>query len=786
MLASLRSLSKDPGVTALAVVSMVAGIGLTAALASVADAILFRPLPVADAGRIVRIYTASADQTFGLVSYPDFEDLRRASKTIAGIVAQSQILVAVANGTNTSRIRMGLAVTPDYFDVLGVSPAVGRTFRRDEVREPVVVLAYSFWEAECEADPNIAGKTIRLGGADFTVIGVARRDFGLDRFLHEDFYVPMGVYAAGLLPSSGKPFEDRARRYLNLYGRLASGASIYQARAEVATVAASLATEYPETNRGRRALVLTEFEARVGVNRTMPALAGLLLGLAVLILSIVCANVAGLMLVRAEGRSVEIAVRVALGASRARLLGDGLMESALLGVAGAALGVPLAWAAIQMVTRAAVLPTDIRLAIAPELDARVALTIMAALMVLIIVCGIAPILGMSHRDLTGLLKSGPSERGNLGLRRALVTIEIVLATVLVSCGGLLWNGIRKAGRLDLGYRTDQVLVMALDPAQVRYGEGQSRVFYDQVLERVRRLAGVQRAELAQSVPLGYSSAQRLIAIEGEQERRAVWMNIVTPGYFGLMHLKVTAGRAFDDHDTALSGPVAIVNEELAKQCGVGGRISMNGRVLNVVGVVATAAYFQVGETPRAYFYLPFSQNYASRMVLHVESKGDAARAVLDTIRNVDSDQPVSEVRALSDYLSGGAMSNARIAITVLGIAAACGILLALTGVYGVVAHAMARRRREIGLRMALGARRPLVMVIVLRDGLKIVMVGTAGGLGTTLTVARFLGGVIAGADRHDWRVLGVAGSIVMLAGLAACVIPAWKASGMDPARALRE
>jgi hypothetical protein len=350
----------------------------------------------------------------------------------------------------------------------------------------------------------------------------------------------------------------------------------------------------------------------------------------------------------------------------------------------------------------------------------------------------------------------------------------------------LWSAIVKAGRLDLGYRTDHVLVTALDPAQVRYGESKTLEFYRLVLEAVRRLPGVRGAELAQSVPLGFSSAQRLVVIEGEPEPRSVWMNIVTPGYFTLMNLQILAGRAFEEHDTSATTPVAIVNQELAKRCGIGRRILINGRMVTVVGVARTVAYFEAGESPRPYFYLPFSQNYASRMVLHVDASLDLAHTVIQAIRGVDANPPWSEVRALNEYLRRAGLANARIALTVLGMAAICGMLLALAGVYGVVAHTLAQRRREIGVRMALGAGRPVVMIVIARHGMRIVITGTAGGLGIAASVGRFLAGLITGADHRDWLVLGAAALLVIAAGLAACLIPAWKAARMDPSSALRD
>jgi len=749
------------------------GLGLAAALSSVADAILFRPLPVDRSSEIVRIYTASAGQPLGFVSHPDFADFRGSSRTMAGMVAESQVLIAV--GGAPAQMRMGLAVSANYFDVLRVAPALGRTFREDEKRYAVVVLAHAFWKAQFGANPKVTGSTMRLGGTPFTIIGVAPAGFALDRFTREDFYIPMDVYSTGVLPATGRPLEERGRRYLRVYGRMVPGVTADQARAEFAILAVHLEAKFPDTNRGRRAVVFTEHEARTAEG-TMPALADLLLAIAVLILAIACTNVAGLVLMRAEARSREMAVRLAIGATRGRLLVDGVKEGAVLAACGAALGIPLAWAAIHMLARAATLPTDFGFAISPRIDARTGIVMSGVAGVAAMVCGSAPVL--RRIEIAAILKSPPQR-----WRNALVAVQIALASALLACGGFLLKGISAAGKIDPGYRTDHVVVMALDPGQVRYNESQTRTFYDQVLDRVRRLPGVRAVALAQSVPLGYTGAQRQITIGAETS--SVWINIVRDGYYDLMRIPVMEGRAFDRRDTAMSTPVAVVNQELARQCGVGCKFRMNGRMVEVVGVARTAKYFRLSEHPTPFLYLPYSQNYASRMVLHVEQNG-MTQAVIREIHSIDAGQPVSEVRNLSDYVTQGAMFNARIAVNVLGAVGMCGLALALTGLYGVISQSVTRRRREIGIRMALGAKQRAVMFLIVAQGVRLCAAGVICGSAAAIATGRLLSSLVAGTEVRDLSVLAAAAAVVMLASLAACILPARRAYGIDPASALRE
>ncbi len=761
---AVRSLLRNPAFTLLALASLAAGIGLTTVLSSLAGAILLRPLPVARPSEILRIFTVSQGQPLGFVSYFDFLDFARA-RSVSRAVAQTQVLVAVGD---PPRISMGLAVTADYFDALGVSAVIGRTFRPDESRQAVVVLAYSFWESQFGADPSIPGHILKMGGASFQIIGVAPQNFSLERFAHEQFYVPIGAYEAGWLPSTGHPLEDRSRRFLSVYARASSAA-----RSEIPGIAARLEREFPESNRGRRAVVLTEFETRLRTDRTMPALTALLILVAALIAVIVAANLSALLMLRRTGRSHEIAVKIAIGATRLRLLREALMESALLAATGALLGAALASSALRLLASFATLPTDMPFSIAPRIDVRVVIGLTAALAA---ISGLAPGLPPRHAG---------------WWRGAVVAAEIAVATAMTIIGALLLHAILVSQRIDLGYRTDHVLTIALDPAQARYRETAARSFYDQLLARVQTMPGIKSAALAQSIPLGYTGAQRSIAIEGrepgrDQERLACWMNLVTPGYFDLIRMPVIAGRAFDRRDTAASPPVAIINEALAKWfpgSPIGRRMSIDHRTVEIVGLVRTARYFNLGESPKPYFYLPYSQNYASRMVLHLETRGDpsqSAPAVIDAIRSIDSSQPISEVRALGDYFSKGAMFSARLGARIMSAVAACGLLLAVAGLYGILSQTVMSRRREIGIRMALGASDTAVIFLVARQAAMLAALGIAAGIAAAVVASKFIA-----PEKNLW-IFAASAAFILVAGLAACLVPARRACLVDPVVALRE
>ena len=765
----MRFAVRHPGFTVVCVVSLAMGIGLAAALASIADAILYRPLPVPDASRIVRTYTSSTEQTHGYVSFLDFEDFRRESQTIGSMVAQTQVLVAI--GSAPAKVRLGLAVSTDYFDALRVRAELGRTFRAEESRSAVVVLADAFWRSEFGADRGLIGHTIRIGTADFTVLGIAPRDFGMDRFTHESFYVPMGVYESGILPANGRPLEDRSRRFLNVFGRLEPPGRIEEARAEFATIAARLESAYPQTNRGKRALVLGELEARLQTDYTLPSLAMLLIAMGALVLAIGAANAGGLMLARAEAKSRETAIRIALGATAARLLRGSMKQAAWFAGAGATLGVAIAWAAVKSLARVATLPTDFPFAIAPRIDARVLVVSSLALIFATLITGCAPSVKLRR------------------WRDVLVAIEIALASALAATGIWLIANVRSASAIDPGYRVDHVLTLALDPSQIGYTAERTRLFFRQLLEGVRGITGVKNVALAQSAVLGYTRAPAVVEIEREREHRTIWSNAVTPEYFGLMRIAIVAGRGFDDRDATNSPPVAIVNQELARRCGIGLRIRVNGRAMVVIGIAHNAKYFDVQEAPQPYIYLPYAQVSPSRMVLHVETSGDPAllaRAVVNQVHQLDPEQPVSEMRPLRDYLEQGSMFGARIGIDAIGAVGACAIALALAGVYGVTSQVVARRRRELGIRIAIGATRRNVITIVLRRGAILAGVGAVVGLAIAWAVTRALSAIAAGTGPGIGSQEIAAAVAIAMVSMVAALVPAYRAARIDPAIALRQ
>lgn len=729
----------------LATLSLAAGIGLAAALASIVDAILLRPLPVARPWEISRVFTASEGQPLGFVSYFDFLDFRKAAPMVA------ECLIPVAVG-EPAQMKLALAVTPDYFQVLGVGARFGRVFREGDGM--VAVLAHG--------NAGDLGKTLRIGAMLYTVIGIAPENFGLDRFLHQDLYIPIRSYGAG------KILGDRSRRFLTVHMRGGNSG-------EIAAIAARLEREHPDTNRGRRAVVLDELTARSRTDKMMTPLAFLLGALAALILAIGCVNACGALLMNGELRARETALKMCLGASPMRLLGESLRESAGIAVLGCATGLPLARVVTEALRKSIVLPTDFGISIAARIDGRVVLAAMIAAVLATLTCGVAPSCFLVWRmDVWAALKA--RERSAKGrARNMLVMVEISMAAALAATGGALWIGLNAAKNTDLGYRADDISVITFDPGQSGYSEARTRAFYRDLMEHVKHLAGVEGVALAQSVPLGITGAQKQIRIRNEAEM-TVWMNIVTPEYFELMRIPLVAGRSFDERDGV------IVNEELAKRVGIGEKMRVGGRIVEVIGIVKTAKYMRWDEAPRPFFYLPYKRNYASRMTLHVEAR----RNILGAVRRLAREVPASDARALREYFDNGAMFGVKIALKIAGVVGGGGLPLALAGLYGVVSSAVARRRKEIGIRVALGAGHERVFAMIVRQGMTIAIAGTVVGLGVALCGSRLLRGFVPLPQESGWWASAGAAGIVIAASFAACAIPAIRALRVDPAAVLRE
>ncbi len=766
--------------------SLALGIALALTLIAIADAILFRPLPAPRPDEIVRVFSASPLHSMGFVSYPDYRDFARNTRTLSGLSAQTQILAAFGDHAGEPpSIHMGLAVTPNYFDVLGVPVHWGRTFRQDEGRQPVVILSDSFWRRRFAGDRGVIGRTVPISGTPFTVIGVARAGFGLDRFLHEDFYLPVEVYAENLLPSTGRPLEDRGRRYLSLYGRRRG--KLAAVRAEMASLAAHLASEYSDTNRNQKAVVMTEFAARLAAAGTMQTVAWGLLALAALSMLVACCNVGGLLLLAKEARAGELALKVALGASPLRLFCEAATEALAVTTAGGAAAIPLTWAALRAASHLWILPTDLPMALDARIDLRMMAAAAGAVLVATLLCAVAP--GSVARRISSARTTAGSHR----MLNTLVVVELALAAALAGSGASLFAGMRAARQADLGYRTDHVLLMTFDPSQTRAGESRARAFYRDLLEHTARLPDVRGAVLAQSVPLGFTAAQRRVkATAIGPDPLSLWMNTVTPGYFDLMRIPLAAGRDFTVTDTEHSPAVAIVNEAAAKLWpqgrAIGRKLEMEGRDVEIIGVAKTVKYQQAGESAKPFLYLPHAQNFTARMTLHVWTRAApaaAAPSVIAAAREIDPSQAAAEIRPFDEFLWQGALFGARVGISVTAAAGSCAWLMSLTGLYVCAAHSVARRRREIGIRGALGATRESITYLVMKRSVRLTATGVAGGVVLAAAASRWAAQVASGGVLQI-QALALASAVIAVTSLTACFVPAWRASRVDPAIPLRE
>ena len=799
----LRMLAKNPGFTAVAILSLAIGIGANTATFSLADAILLRPLPVDRPSEIVRLDSSTPTLPHANIAYPDFVDFRAQSQTLAGLVAYRQIIVGFHPNPDTpSQMKLGLAVTPDYFDVLGVKPALGRSFRGDEERQSVVVLSDAIWESLFGRDPSVIGRHIELSKIDFTIIGVAPKSFpSLDRFVHEQLYVPAGVIRQ-LTADNKDPLEKRDAPNVVVYGRLRSGRTEAEAQAELKSIAANLERAHPGTNRGRTVLVRSELEERVKTDGDNAMQTAILLVIAGLVLMIACANVANLLLSRARARSREIAIRLAIGAGRSRLFRQLLTESLVLALLGGAAGLLVTKLCIRYFDTIQ-FPTSLPLGLAAYLDERVLIFCAIASVLCGVIFGVAPALHTLRTDLATTLKSGdaaPSKRTRrFTLRSVLVVSQVAVCMMLLVVSGLLVKDFANLALAKPGFRTDHLLLASLDPELAKYTEPQGRAFYHQLMDRVRSLPGVRSVALGAHVPLGVSSSNANISVEGyqlskDQKNLSIIFNTVDDHYFDLMQIPLVSGRAFDRHDVQGAPLVAIVNETMAKtywpkRSAIGGRILKGDQTIEVVGIAKDLKYRELSEPPTPFLYLPFEQQYSAFMTLHVESAGDPASlagAVTGEIRRLDPGMTLTDVQTMQHFFSEGALLGNRLIMNVVTAIGVFGLILAIGGLYGVIAYSVSRRTREIGIRMAVGANPRSVAVLVMRQGFILTAVGIVIGLALALGVSELLKSLLVGVSVRDPWVYALVPTLLTAISLLACYVPARRAARVDPLVALRQ
>jgi predicted permease len=808
---ALRRLRKSPGFTLVAIGSLAIGIGATSACFSIADMLLLRPLPVLEPNRVVSITPAEMG-AFGadaVISYPDYRDFRDGNRGFDGLVASSFRSFGFSPDAGTlPKVTYGALVSGNYFRTLGVQPELGRAFLASEDqaagRDAVVVLAHDFWVSQFNADPSVVGSSLWLSGVECRIVGVTPKKFtGVDQLVKASLFVPLAMSAR---LSGENLLEKRDVRWLTVMGRLKPGVSIAQAGADLASIAARLEQLYPKTNRNRKIQVQTQFQYRVKQVPPQAALGIMLALLSICVLLVACANVAGLLLSRARARSREMAVRLAIGAGRGTLIRQLFLENMLLALAGGLAGIVLA-AAITDFFNGIPIPSDIPVSFHAEIDQRVLLVTLAVSILSTFLFGLAPAVQTTRLDLVPSLKSIDADGG--GRRRLwggnlLVAGQVALSLLILVVSALMWQCFRDQLKQGMGFRTDRLYLTNFDTQPIHYSGEQTRKFYKELLDKTRSAPGVRSAALTSSVPMGVEVSSVGVVPEGYslppgQQALSVLNYYVSDGYFHTMGVGMLRGRGLLETDQADAPLVAVVNAHFAKHYwprkdALGKRFhlhSATGPLVEIVGIAETGKYIWITEPPLDFIYLPYTQHGTSALTVIAESSApDAATLVpvlRDVVRKIDPSMPVGGARTMHDFFAQRVVKTNNILVEITSSLGMLGLLLAMVGLYALVAYSVSRRSREIGIRMAIGADRPSVLRMVLRQGLTLGSVGVGAGLILSYLACRALASVLWTVAGHaNYAILPAIGLPLLLVTLLAAYVPARRASLIDPMRALRD
>jgi len=805
---ALRSLRRNPSFAAVAALSIALGIGANTAMFSMADAMLLRPVPVPHPSAVLNLRSQLRGHGPESMSYADYVDYRAKARAFSGLMAfRLGTFGFAADRQALPEMRAGLLVSGNFFDVLEVVPQLGRAFRREEDavpgRDAVTVISHDLWQRDFGSAPDIVGKKILVDGTEFAIIGVAPESFtGTDQYFRPAFYIPL-MMAPRLSINDQNLLVNRADRELQVKARLAPGATAEQAAAEARVIASGLAQAYPATNREWSAAVRTEFQARVDQSIGDAMLVRMLLILAAVVLVIACANVANLTLSRGLALSGEIAVRLAIGAGRWQLVRQLLAESVLIALAAGAAGVLLAEWFVEQFSHWRI-PAQIPLEINARMDTRVLLYSLGAALASALFFGLAPAIKATRADIATALKAGgrtvTSHRRFLG-RNALVVAQVAGSLFLLVMATQLYRGLSHVLAAPAGFRDSHMLMATFDPQLVHATDQQGRDFYQRLVRDARQLPGATSAAVAELVPLSNQINSMNVVPEGYQlpnDRSSldVNKNVVGDGYFRTADIPILLGRGFLETDTASSPRVAVVNQRFAEaywpgQNPVGKRFRLGGPEgdwVEVVGLARNSKYNIPIEPSLEFFYLPLSQNFRTQMTLLVATSGPSdslAQPLRHMVKSIDSNQPVIALRTIEQYVRE---RSTRVFTTLTALVGGMGLLglaLALSGIYGVMSWSVARRRREIGIRMAVGANRVAVVGMVLQHGAKLGACGAAIGLALSLWLVRGLATNMF-MPVLDWRIAALVALVLFAMTIAGAYIPARRASRLDPNTVLRE
>jgi predicted permease len=812
-----RMLAKNPGFTLVAVMSLAIGIGANCAIFSFADALLLRPLPVARPGEVFTVGSTAALELFGgrplVSSYPEYVDIRDRSKSFEGLAAFTNLTAGFATDPTASpKLKMGMLVSGNFFPLMGVVPTIGRAFGPDEDQVPgrdaVVVLGRTMWEQEFGSDRAVLGRSVRINGNELTVIGVAPPEFsGMDQFVRTDFFVPLMMSPRLISDPKAGSLQARDARNLRVKGRLAAGVSQAEAQAELNAIAADQARAYPDTNKNRRLGVRTELQNRIAQSPPDATLTAMLSTLALAVLVVACANVAGLLTSRAPARAREMALRLAIGSGRGRLVRQLVTESLLIAIAGAVLGLGVGYAGVTLFRQIRV-PTDLPISLSYQMDRR---ALVFSLMVAVgsaVLFGLVPAIQATRTDLTAAMKASdsvaPGRRRRWG-RAVIVGGQVAVSVVLLVVATFIYRGFGQQVASGPGYRTDHLLMMSFDPNLVRYTDAQSQQFFEQVADRARAVPGVKTVTMTTSVPMSNDSiGSETIVPEGFQfpagkDNATILASSVDEYYFETMGLTILQGRGVRVEDAFDAPRVAVVNQQFARhywpnQDPVGKRFQLadsNKTWVQVVGLAQTSKYVFIAEAPTEFVYFPHRQRKPRRMTLIAQSAGDPsslATPLREVVRGLDTNLPIYNVRTMEELYRMRVVSIFNVLVATVSAMGLMGLGLSIVGLYGLVAYAASRRTREIGIRIAIGAGRFDVLRMVLRQGMVLALAGLGVGLLASVAAGRALTAVFPGGpggEGTDLLAFPLVAAAVLVVTLLAAYVPARRASCINPTDALR-
>lgn len=801
-----RQVFRNPGFSALAILCLTLGIGANAAVFSWVEGILFRPYPaVAHQERLLALSgTARGESGATAVSWPDFLDLRRGCSLCEDLFV-SKITSSTLNVGERAEITTGSIVSANYFDAIGVHPVLGRGFEAEEEAgsdaHPVVVISYQLWRKRFQGDPHIVGKMQRLNNVPHTIIGVAPEGFyGTFVGWAMQFWVPASMEEN--FESGGYKLEDRGARWIEAYVRLKAGVTRWQAQGEISAIAARLESNYPATNRGRGIALWPLWQTPFNNAATLLPTLEVMLAVVAFVLLIACANVGNLLLVRSFARRHEISVRVAIGASRVRLLKQLLTEGLILSALGATGGLLVAyWCRHALVL---MLPTrsGVTMYLPGAIDWRVMAMSAGICLFVTLIVGLVPAFQTRSLDISGAMKAESSAvsgaRSRAWIRSGLIVVQVCLSFILLIGAGLLLESLEKIRTTSPGFSTTRVVQTGVSLVAAGYDVTRAKTFQDELIERVRALPGVESAAYARLTPLGYRTySSTPTAVDGYQpppeEQPTVEYNQVGPAYFVTLGIPLFSGREFTRADDENAARVAIVNQTMvAKYWGgqdpIGRRLQVKGVWVRVVGVAADSKYESMRENPKPFFYVPLRQDFERAPALNIrttQSLASISAAVVHEVRAMDENLALYEMITLQEQVNRSTSSQL-VAVTLVSILGGLALLLAGVGLYGVMSYAVAQSTRELGLRMALGADGANLLRLVVSRGLKLAAGGILFGTVAGLALTRLLGNLLYKVSPHDPLAFGSALAVMLLTTIAACLLPAWRASRCDPARVLRD